>query len=456
MKTETESTQQTITRRDFIKTSSVAASATVFGVGCGATGPKSAGRAAAVAAATEGAARAVGKEAIKVALIGCGGRGTGAARDCLEAAKVANVNVKFTLLADVFADRQTSCREELSKLGVEVTAEGCLIGFDAYKKVMESDVDLVLLATPPNFRPSHFAAAIAAGKHVFMEKPVAVDPPGCRAIIEAGKQADAKKLSVVAGTQRRHERGYLSAAQAAQDGAIGKIVGGTIHFCLGGGGPGLKPAETPDWEWMIRHWGGWCELSGDHIVEQHVHSIDVMNWFLGMHPISCVSFGGRAKRKGGNMYDFFSSDYEFPGGVHIHSMCRQVNGTWSRVGQLFRGEKGIVDLQGLVAADRTYVGGVDRKSRITLPKIEGHPNSYIQEHVDLLSSIVTHKPINEAQAMAESTLTAIMGRISAYTGELVTWDDMMGSNFACAPSAADFEAGTVKMPPEVPPVPGKA
>jgi predicted dehydrogenase len=457
MKTETENTdQRTITRRDFIKTSSVAASAAALGVGCGATRPKPAATAAATAAPAEGAARAAGKDAIKVALIGCGGRGTGAARDCLEAAKVANVNVKFTILADVFADRQTRSREELSKFGVEVPADGCLIGFDAYKKVMESEVDLVLLATPPNFRPSHFAAAVAAGKHVFMEKPVAVDPPGCRVIIEAGRQADAKKLSVVAGTQRRHERGYLSVAQAIKNGAIGKILGGTIHFCLGGGGPGRKPAETPDWEWMIRHWGGWCELSGDHIVEQHVHSIDVMNWFLGTHPLNCVSFGGRAKRNGGNMYDFFSSDYEFPGGVHIHSMCRQVNGTWGRVGQMFRGEKGIVDLQGLVAADKPYVGGVDHKSRITLPKLEGHANSYIQEHADLLSSIVARQPINEAQAIAESTLTAIMGRLSAYTGELVTWDDMMVSNFACTPSAADFEAGTVKMPPEVPPLPGKA
>jgi hypothetical protein len=137
-------------------------------------------------------------------------------------------------------------------------------------------------------------------------------------------------------------------------------------------------------------------------------------------------------------------------------MCRQVNGTWSRVGQWFRGEKGIVDVQGLVAADRTYVGGADRKSRLTPPKIEGNANSYIQEHADLLTSIIAGKPINEAQAIAESTLTAIMGRISAYTGELVTWDDMMESTFACAPSAADFVAGTVKMPPEIPPLPGKA
>jgi myo-inositol 2-dehydrogenase / D-chiro-inositol 1-dehydrogenase len=450
MKTQIETTDsKPITRRDFIKTSSIAASAAAVGVSYGATKPIT-------PFAAERAAHPAGNDTIKVALVGCGGRGTGAARDCLEAGKVVNVNVKFTMLADVFDNRMARSREELAKLGVEVPGSGCLLGFAAYKKVMESDVDLVLLATPPNFRPIHFAAAVAGGKHVFMEKPVAVDPAGCRAIIEAGKHADTKKLSVVTGTQRRHERGYLAVAQAVKDGAIGKILGGTIHFCLGGGGPGLKPAETPDWEWMIRHWGGWCELSGDHIVEQHVHSIDVMNWFLGAHPIRCVSFGGRAQRKGGNMYDFFSTDYEFSGGVHIHSLCRQVNGIWGRVGQSFRGDKGIVDVQGLVAADKTYVGGADRKSRITLPKFEGHENSYIQEHVDLLSSILCRKAINEAQAIAESTLTAIMGRISAYTGEQITWDDMMESSLACRPSAGDFEAGTVKMPPEVPPVPGKA
>ena len=205
---------------------------------------------------------------------------------------------------------------------------------------------------------------------------------------------------------------------------------------------------------MIRAWGGWCEMCGDHIVEQHVHSIDVMNWFLGTHPVNCTSFGYRTRRTGGNMYDFFSTDYEFPNGVHIHSMCRQVTGCWDRIGQFFRGEKGIVDITGLVAADRVFLGRGDRTTRFTLPKLEGNKNSYIQEHVDLLDSVIQGKALNEAGTIAESTLTAIMGRISAYTGKMVTWDEMLESDFACRPSAADFEAGTVTMPPEEAPVPG--
>lgn len=399
--------------------------------------------------------RAAEKKPIKVALIGCGGRGTGAMRDCLEAAKVLNAGVRLTMMADVFEDRLARSREALKKeMNVEAPSAGCVLGFDAYKKVMESDVDLVLLTTPINFRPVHFGAAVAAGKHVFMEKPVAVDPVGCRKVIESGETAKQKKLSVVAGTQRRHEKGYLGVAKALQDGALGQLLGGTIHFCLAGGGIGKKPANRADWEWMIRAWGGWCEMCGDHIVEQHVHSIDVMNWFLGTHPVNCTSFGYRTRRTGGNMYDFFSTDYEFPNGAHIHSMCRQVTGCWDRIGQFFRGEKGIVDITGLVAADRVFLGSADRTSRFTLPKLEGNKNSYIQEHVDLLDSILQGKALNEARTIAESSLTAIMGRISAYTGKMITWDEMLESDFACRPSSADFEAGTVKMPAEEAPVPG--
>lgn len=394
------------------------------------------------------------KPLVKVGLIGCGGRGTGAARDCLEAAKVLNVDLRFNGMADVFEDRLSRSRDSLNALGISVPESRCFLGFDAYQNVMASDSDIVILATPPNFRPKHFQAAVAARKHVFMEKPVAVDPVGCRAIMESGRAAAKANLSVVAGTQRRHELNYRAVAKAVSEGVVGKILGGTIHFCLGGGGIGLKTGRIPDWEWMIRRWGGWCELSGDHIVEQHVHSIDVMNWFLGSHPVSCVSFGERARRNGGNMYDFFSTDYEFPDGVHIHSMCRQIPGCWDRIGQFFRGEDGIVDLTGLVAADRFYVGGADLNSKVSIPKLEGNKNSYTQEHVNLLESVLQGKAINEAQNIAESTMAAIMGRISAYTGQMVTWEQMMTSDFTCTPSAADFENGSVKMPPEYAPIPG--
>ena len=411
---------------------------------------------AALAGTLAAQSQAAESKTIKFALIGCGGRGNGAAHDCLEAAKSINADVRLTVLADVFEDRLKNSRALFAKeLGIKVAEDHCFLGFDAYKKVMASDVDFVLLCTPPNFRPVHFPAAVEAGKHVFMEKPVAVDPVGCHAIMDAGKVAKFKKLSVVAGTQRRHEKNYLAVAKALNHGDIGKIVGGTIHFCLSGGGIGPKPKNMQDWEWMIHSWNGWCELSGDHIVEQHVHSIDVMNWFLGTHPIQCVSFGGRARRKGGNMYDFFSTDYEFPDAVHIHSMCRQIEGCWDRIGQFFYGQKGIVDITGIVSADHVYIGSSDRKSPIRLEKSDERKSPYVQEHEDLLNSILKGKPINEAQQIAESSLTAIMGRISAYTGKAVTWDEMMASDLACQPSAADFEAGTVKMPMEEPPLPGR-
>jgi myo-inositol 2-dehydrogenase / D-chiro-inositol 1-dehydrogenase len=399
-------------------------------------------------------ARAAVRPTLKVGLIGCGGRGTGAARDCFEAGKILNVNIQVAALADVFQDRMTRSREALKGLGIEVPDDRCYLGFSAYRDVLAGDVDLVLLTTPANFHPPHFTAAVAAGKHVFMEKPAAVDPVGCREVIEAGEVAAQRNLSVVSGTQRRHEPGYISVAHAIADGAIGKILGGTIHFCLGGGGIGTKPANVPAWEWLVRRWGGWCQLSGDHIVEQHVHSIDVANWFMGSPPVRCVSFGARARRRGGNMYDFFSTDYEYPDDVHIHSMCRQIGGCWDRIGQSFRGEKGVAEVTGLVSSDRIYVGSADRKSPLALSRGPGHTNPFIQEHVNLIQSILDKKPINEARNLAESTLTAIMGRISAYNGQMVTWEEMMQSDLVCRPTAADFEAGTVEMPPEEAPLPG--
>ncbi len=373
----------------------------------------------------------------------------------MQAAQVLDVDVRMVMLADVFKDRLSQCRKSLDKRGVNVPDKHCHLGFDAYKKVMDSDVDLVILATPPNFRPVHLEAAVEQDKHVFMEKPAAVDPVGCRRVMAAGRRADAKGLTVVAGTQRRHERNYLAAARAVSEGAIGKVVGGTIHFCLGGGSIGFKPADVPDWEWMVRRWGGWSEMSGDHIVEQHVHSVDVMNWFLGAHPVSCVSFGERARRTGGDMYDFFSTDYEFPDEVHIHSMCRQIPRCWNRIGQLFRGERGVADITGLVSADDYYVGGLDRKSPIELPEIKGHESPYVQEHVDLLRSILRQEPINEAQNVANATLAAVMGRISAYTGRKITWNELMESDLECKPTPADFESEQVTMPAERAPVAGE-
>ncbi|MBL9139051.1 MAG: Gfo/Idh/MocA family oxidoreductase [Verrucomicrobiales bacterium] len=428
-------TTSSVTRRSFVKSTSTAA---------------------ALAAVSPGVFGAASKRPLKSALIGTGGRGTGAANDHLQAAKELGVDLRLVMLGDVFEDRlERSIATLKSNAGVEISRGQCVLGFDGYKKVMDADVDIVLLTTPPNFRPVHLAAAVAAGKHVFVEKPVGVDPVGCRSVMATGKVAAEKKLSIVAGTQRRHEPGYLAVAKAVKEGAIGKIMGGTIHFCLGGGSIGKKPEGMSDADWLIRSWGGWAEMCGDHIVEQHVHSIDVMNWFLGGPPINCVSFGHRARRKNGNCYDFFSTDYEFPGGVHIHSMARQVTETWSRIGQFFRGDKGIADVTGLVYADRVYVGGADRKSPVDLGKWERTPTSYVREHMALIRSILDGNPINEAHTIAESSLTAVMGRISAYNGQMVTWEEMMTSSFRCSPNPDDFESGTVKLPAEEPTIPGK-
>ena len=383
----------------------------------------------------------------KAALIGCGGRGNGALRDHLAAGKNLGLEIRVVALADVFQDKIDRTAHGLSRQGIDVPKERCFVGFDAYQKVMETDVDMVLMATPPNFRQVHFPAAVEAGKHVFFEKPVAVDPVGARRIIDAGEAAKKKGLSVVAGTQRRHTGSYLGVHKVVSDGAIGRIVAGNVYWCGGRLGFRRRREGWDDIEYLIRNWKSFTELSGDHICEQHVHNLDVANWFLGAHPIACVGMGGRARRQTGDQYDFFSVDYEYPDGVHIHSMCRQINGCWRRVGEYLVGEKGTTDCH----------RRVNVSPPVEIPRIPTHRAGQVQEHIDLLDSLVKGEPINEARNIAESSLTAVMGRISAYTGQRVTWDQMMKSAFSLKPTPADFEAGNVVAPPDdIAAIPGKA
>ncbi|MCE5186530.1 MAG: Gfo/Idh/MocA family oxidoreductase [Planctomycetaceae bacterium] len=397
---------------------------------------------------------AAGSQKIKVALIGCGGRGKGALKDLKDAAAHLGIQVEVTALADFFMSR---AQEAAQKFGV--SPELCLEGPDAYKKAIASGPDVVLLVTPPNFRPLHFEAAVNAGKHVFLEKPVAVDPVGARKVMEVGEVARQKKLVVVAGTQRRHQDTYLRTFHAIQNNAIGPIRGGAVYWC---GGALWKKDRQPgesDAAYMVRNWVSFAEMSGDHIVEQHVHNIDVANWFIGRTPEAAIGFGGRARRKTGNQFDFFSVDFDYGDGVHIHSMCRQIDGTYGRVSEFFTGADGA-----------TWGSGPGKGSgkegfarQVNVPEIAYVGNPYVQEHVDLLDSIVNGKPLNEAQAVATSTLTGIMGRIAAYTGQLVRWKDLMdpagGSPWYALelkPSAADFETASVKAPAdEIAPVPGK-
>ncbi|MEW6357885.1 MAG: Gfo/Idh/MocA family oxidoreductase [Planctomycetota bacterium] len=395
-------------------------------------------------AATKGEAQEQ-KKSFKVGLIGCGGRGKGAVRDSLAAGKALGIEMKVVALADAYQDRVDGARDMLAKEGHEVPANRCFVGFDAYRKLIAADADIVLMATSPNFRPQHFAAAIQAGKHVFMEKPVAVDPVGCRKVMEAGKLAVEKKLGVVAGTQRRHSADYVINQKLVAEGAIGRILSGQIYWCMGKLWFKERKQEWDDAEYMVRNWVSFTEMSGDHICEQHVHNIDVANWFLGSHPVSAVGFGGRARRRTGDQFDFFSIDFEYPNGVHIQSMCRQVDGCWNKVGEQLIGEKGT-----------TSCGGkIDAVPEVKMPKVK-RADPYMQEHYDLLESIVKGRPLNEAQSVAEATMAAVMGRISAYTGQQVKWDDMMKSDFQLRPSPEDFEAGKVVLPKEEPAVPGKA
>jgi myo-inositol 2-dehydrogenase/D-chiro-inositol 1-dehydrogenase len=385
----------------------------------------------------------------RVALLGCGGRGNGALEDCVNAAKHIGAELDVVATADWFKNKAEETGQKYN-----LTASQCFGGADAYKKLLEADPEIVLMATPPNFRPVHFEAAIEAGKHVFMEKPVAVDPPGARRIIEAGELAKSKGLNVVAGTQRRHQKNYLRSAYAVQHGAIGDIKGGCVWWC--GGAlwyKGRDPGES-DADYLVRNWVSFTEMSGDHIIEQHVHNLDIANWFIGHPPIRAIGFGGRARRQTGNQFDFFSIQYDYADDLHIHSMCRQVNGCYNRVSEHFIGSDG-----------STWGDGSGMKSgkQVDVPDFPGHDNPYVQEHVDLLNSILKGESLNEARNIAESTLTAIMGRISAYTGQMVRWSDLTENesspwyNLTLKPTAEDFEKGQVRAPEDdVVAIPGRA
>lgn len=367
-----------------------------------------------------------GKE-LKAGIIGCGGRGSGAAVNFLEAG---GSTVKVTALGDVFKDRIDSCVEKIKKqTGQEVPAENCFVGFDAYEKVIDSGVDVVILATPPKFRPDHFEAAVKARKHVFMEKPIAVDPVGIRQVLAAAKMADNLGLKVVTGTQRRHQHKYVELFKACNDNnAIGAITGANVYW---NGQKLWHRDNNPSWsemEWMIRDWVNWCWLSGDHIVEQHVHNIDVANWFIGELPVKATGFGSRQRRVTGDQYDNFSVDFVYENGMHIHSMCRQINDCSTGVYEVFHGTKG-----------RTHSAGGGPNKIFDLvgnevATFEEHETSpYVQEHKNLITCIRQNIPFNEAEACANSVMVAIMGRVSAYTGKEVSFEEMMNSDMKLGP-----------------------
>jgi myo-inositol 2-dehydrogenase/D-chiro-inositol 1-dehydrogenase len=384
---------------------------------------------------------------IRLGIIGSGGRATAITKSFLNAAALLNVKVEFVAVADVFEDRiQAYCEK------FEIPAERGHAGFSSYQRVAESNADIILTAAPPAFRPLHLDACIEAGKHCFVEKPVGVDPVGARRIMAIGELAQSKGLNIVAGTQRRYDLAYRSAYQQIAAGAIGDILGGAIYW--NGRVPWISPRKDgqSDALYLARNWLNFTELSGDHIVEQHIHQIDVANWFMGRPPRAFLGMGGRARRETGNQYDFFSVDFDYGDGVHILSQCRQISGCYNRVGESFRGSKGFT--QGTkVAGDSPDLPSLQQE----------HPSGQIQEQVDLLKGVLGSGPYrNDAHAVAESTLCAVGARISAYTGQIVRWIDLTENvnsplySLQLAPSPKDFESDSVLMPAETPPIPGSA
>jgi predicted dehydrogenase len=333
-------------------------------------------------------------------------------------------------------DRQVAAR-------VDVPNDRCFVGLDAYQQVI-ANCDLVILATPPGFRPSQIRAAVMARKHIFTEKPVAVDGPGIRAVLQAYEDANRQRLSIVAGTQRRYQTGYLESMRRIHGGDIGTISSARCYWNQGSLWHRARDQGMRDLEWQVRNWLYFTWLSGDHIVEQHVHNLDVVNWALGnSHPVRAVGMGGRQVRTGpefGHIFDHFAINYEYPEGVHVLSMCRQIAGCENNVSEAVTGTRGTWTSTGYrITGERAW----------SFPRNQDN-QPYVQEHVALIESIRNGRPINDLKNVAESTLTAIMGRMSAYTGKAVTWEQAMQSQQNLVPERLAWDMNLPVPPVAVP------
>jgi predicted dehydrogenase len=392
-------------------------------------------------------AHAAGSDTVKVALIGCGGRGSGAAGDCLSAKEA----VRIVAMADLFEDRLNNAFRELKARfneRIDVTDERKFAGFDAYQKAIDAGCDMVILATPPGFRPIHFEAAVKAGKHVFMEKPVATDAPGVRQVLAAAEESKKKNLAVGVGLQRRHQKGYLETIKRLQDGAIGDIMAARVYW--NGTTPWVQTRAKlndqfkrplTEMEYQCRNWYYFTWICGDHIVEQHIHNMDVINWLKNGHPVKANGMGGCEVRKGkdyGETFDHHFVEFEYADGSKMFSQCRHIEGCWNSVSEHVHGANGTCDIGGY----RIRAHGSD----VWRHNGRGDANPYRQEHVDLLDSIVAGKPINEAEYGAHSTMTAILGRMCTYSGQELSWDDALNSTKNLLPTEWSFNA----VPPVTP------
>ena len=396
-------------------------------------------------ASRSGRVFAAGSDTMRVAIIGCGDRGTQDAIDCLKSAQ----GVEMIAMADIFQDRLDNSLARMKKAlpdKVKVTPETSFLGFDAYKKVMAmKEVDIVLLTTPPGFRPAMVKAALEAGKHIFMEKPGAVDPVGIRSLMASAELADRKGLSIVVGTQQRWQPQYLELMKRIHDGKLGDVVGGQAYWNWGSSKWHFQERQ-PGWsdmEWQIRCWPYFVWLSGDHIVEQHLHNMDILNWAIGSPPVQCLGMGGRQVRTGpefGNIYDHFTVEYEYAGGIRVMSMCSQIEGSTPRVGERVVCTKGAT----YTTRGEGYIDDV-KGNRIFKYEDEIHSGE-VAQCANLIRSIREGKPINECKRLAESTMTVILGRLSAYTGRALKWDwAMKASKLDLSPEK--YELGDLPVRP---------
>ncbi len=446
--TTSNSRRQDATRRDFLKTTAAA----VAGLG--------------LAGRMSPPVHAAGSDTIKIALIGCGARGTGALVQALSTTG----SVKLWALADTFSDRLESClryterelkgeqperrrsrkaKKSFAKVAanvhvagkIDVPKERQFVGLDAYRKAIDSGVDVVLLAQPPGYRPQHFEYAISAGKHVFMEKPVATEPAGILRILAAAQEAKKKNLKVGVGLQRRHQPSYHEAIQKIRDGAIGDLV--ALRCYWNGGHPAKQPFPRDgltELEYQVRNWYWFSWLSGDHICEQHVHNLDVCNWIKDAHPVEAEGMGGRQVRTGkeyGNIFDHHAVEFTYADGTKMFSQCRQIPGCSNLVAESARGTRGLVNLN---ATHAEIV--VDGKSqwRASGGKNGYSNNAYQAEHDALFDAIRNDKQYNEAEYGAYSTMTAILGRMATYSGKIVTWDAAIKSTVSMTSDAEKWDA----------------
>lgn len=380
-------------------------------------------------------------DTIKIALIGCGGRGTGAAMQAL----LTKQNVKLVAMADAFRDRVDQCFNALTDADneegnvsdrVAVPEENKFVGFDGYKKAIAL-ADVVILTTPPGFRPIHFEEAVRLGKHVFMEKPVATDPAGIKRVLDAAIIARQKKLNVVVGLQRHYQNSYRELYKKYKEGVIGDIVSAQAWWNNEGVWVNPRQYNQTEMEYQMRNWYYFNWLCGDHIVEQHIHNIDVVNWFKGGYPVRAQGMGGREVRKGkefGEIFDHHYVEFTYADGTVLNSQCRHIKGTMSKVDELIMGTKGNI-----------YFGAanmVDRKGKVLYQYDRTKENNpYQTEHDELFAAIAKKEyKFDDTDNGARSTMTSILGRMATYSGKVVEFDKALNSGLSIMPTQFDFNA----------------